>query len=542
MKRNQRRIAWGTLLVLLLGYGGVLQLRPVWAGGPLELESPGVAYTWGGNPPTAAITPDTGALGILDPTTALSNLLIAAAAWEDIPSSSITLTNAGPDSVMGPEGSGDFAVSNFMNFVGSPCAVPGISPMIFDNEDTDANGHGDIFDEMGIPVGVLGVAGPSCVLGSTIVKGFAIFNGPAVDPDDTTGENFRGVMTHEFGHFLNFGHSVVNGQAFLFRASDALFPDGSPLRPQAVDIETMFPISVAPKEMATLHQDDIAIASTLYPDPNMPLSDFGAITGRLLDVSSPRTGGQIIARNIANPLQGAVSAISGDFLQADTPGHPLRGTFTLNMLTPGAMYSLEVRDTVDKSFSTPVFLAPGGSATGGPMEISLGPLPGPEEFYSGPNESTSDDPTAAPFLITVPSGGPHSPVVADILLNGIPTILLANFVNGNTDAFNSRIYLSNSSATPGSVAVRVFALPLLAGTARELTITPLSLGILGAKSAFNLKLAEDILVPLGIALPYTTDGGNLTLEFTIGSNNVRGMTQVFSGDFAFGTYPLQEIP
>ena len=128
MKRNQQRIAWGTLMVLLLGYGGVLQLRPVRAGGPSSLDSPGVAYTWGGSPPTAAFTPDTGALGTLNPATALSNLVIAAAAWEDISSSSITLPNAGPEnSITGPEGAGDFAVSNFMNFVGSPCAVPGIS-------------------------------------------------------------------------------------------------------------------------------------------------------------------------------------------------------------------------------------------------------------------------------------------------------------------------------------------------------------------------------------------------------------------------------
>jgi len=130
--------------------------------------------------------------------------------------------------------------------------------------------------------------------------------------------------------------------------------------------------------------------------------------------------------------------------------------------------------------------------------------------------------------------------MVDINLNGIPTILLANFVNGKTDSFNSRIYLSNSSETPGSVAVRVFALPPLTGTARELTIAPLSLGILRAKSALNLKLAEDILTFL-VPLPYKENGGNLTLEFTIGSKNVRGVVQVFSDDFAFGTYPLQEI-
>ena len=114
-------------------------------------------------------------------------------------------------------------------------------------------------------------------------------------------------------------------------------------------------------------------------------------------------------------------------------------------------------------------------------------------------------------------------------------------MNGNTNAFNSRIYLWNPSASGGDVTVRVFALPLRTGTARELTITPHPLGTLESKSALNLKLAEDILVPLGIPVPYTDDGGNLTLEFTIEAGNVQGVAQVFSGDFAFGTYPLQEI-
>ena len=91
------------------------------------------------------------------------------------------------------------------------------------------------------------------------------------------------------------------------------------------------------------------------------------------------------------------------------------------------------------------------------------------------------------------------------------------------------------------MTVRVFTLPLSGGVAQELSATPLDLGTLGAKSALNLKVAEDILTPLGIALPYTTDGGNLTLEFTIQAADVRGAAQVFSSSFAFGTYPLQEI-
>ncbi len=123
-----------------------------------------------------------------------------------------------------------------------------------------------------------------------------------------------------------------------------------------------------------------------------------------------------------------------------------------------------------------------------------------------------------------------------------PTVLAANFSNGNNSVFNSRVYLWNPSTSAGEVTVRVFTLPLAGGLAQELTATPLPLDTLGARSALNIKLAEDILTPLGVLLPYTTDGGNLTLEFTIQAADVRGAAQVFSSDFAFGTQPLQEIP
>jgi len=114
-------------------------------------------------------------------------------------------------------------------------------------------------------------------------------------------------------------------------------------------------------------------------------------------------------------------------------------------------------------------------------------------------------------------------------------------MNGNNDAFNSRVYLWNPSDSPGDVTVQVFSLPLNTGVAQELTGPPLSLGALGAKSALNVKLAEDILIPLGIPTPYITDGGNLTLEFKIEAADVRGAAQVFSSDFGFGTYPLEVI-
>ncbi len=120
-----------------------------------------------------------------------------------------------------------------------------------------------------------------------------------------------------------------------------------------------------------------------------------------------------------------------------------------------------------------------------------------------------------------------------------PTVLVANFVNGNNAFFDSRVYLWNPSPNFGELTVRVFTLSAKDGTPQELTDTPLPLGILGAESARNIKLAEDILARLGIPLPYTEDAGNLTLEFTIHAPGVRGAAQVFSSSLGFGTYPLQ---
>ena len=175
-------------------------------------------------------------------------------------------------------------------------------------------------------------------------------------------------------------------------------------------------------------------------------------------------------------------------------------------------------------------LEPSFSAFNSPPNRSYSDLaPGHYTFYvKARDEAGNEDPTPASQGFTVSLTG--------------STILIANFMNGNDTTLNSRVYLWNPSTSAGNITVRVFTLPLAGGTAQELTIAPLDLGSLAAQSALNIKLAEDILTPLGITLPYTTDGGNLTLEFTIQAADVRGAAQVFSSDFAFGTYPIQEIP
>jgi len=155
------------------------------------------------------------------------------------------------------------------------------------------------------------------------------------------------------------------------------------------------------------------------------------------------------------------------------------------------------------------------------------------------------------FSIDIPNVGGVAQVFSDSLafgtypLQGIPststgtaTVLVANFTNGNNAFLNSRVYLWNPSQNAGSVTVRAYTLPnsgpsILLGTAE--------LGLLDARSSLNIKIAEDVLSALGIPLPYTDNGGNLTIEVTVGAENVRGAAQVFSSDLAYGTYPMQVI-
>jgi len=142
------------------------------------------------------------------------------------------------------------------------------------------------------------------------------------------------------------------------------------------------------------------------------------------------------------------------------------------------------------------------------------------------------------FSYTVADGqGGTDTAAVTVTVKG-DTVLVAHFTNGNHKHFESRVYLWNPSTSAGNVTVRVFTLP---NTGDSFLLGEVDLGILGASAARNIKLAEDILTPLGIIQAYTEDGGNLTLEFTIEAPNVRGDVQVFSSKRAFGTYPLQEI-
>jgi hypothetical protein len=223
----------------------------------------------------------------------------------------------------------------------------------------------------------------------TIIKATAVMNGYAVSHEsypadqpwmpqpDIGGKRVAGVFTHEFGHAINLSHSQVNGQLAYFSVPGRELAPGVPgcvapsyrydlndssiARTSPQYIETMFPF-IDPtgndlegrsggQEQSTVDRpDDIAGISNLYPTAAY-LKNRGAITGTLYlkDRRTPYGGINIIARNVANPLGDAVSAMTGDQTQGKVGPD---GRFRISNLTPGQQYVLYTEEIIAGGYPT----------------------------------------------------------------------------------------------------------------------------------------------------------------------------------------------
>jgi hypothetical protein len=353
--RLPRRLA--TLLTALTIFAPAL----AHAGGPLELCSTGVPYRWANGGIDIPWNPDQGTLGPLTNAQGVEAVASAFTKWGEIPSASTTYLQAAPLPV-------NVNVTNFFPYL-APSAPDGLSAIVFDED-------GAIFTLLfGADSGVLGFAGPEWLDPSTctIAEGLSFLNGP----EFTNMGVALDIMVHEFGHYQNMAHTVVNGQVVLGDSTGPWPFNTFPVTSLVNLIETMYPFYFGPAAgTSTPHKDDIATLSTLYPSATFAAST-GSIRGRILSASgrTPKTGFNVIARNIANPFADAVSAISSDFTRDYDPDAPLVGVYTLRGLTPGARYAVFVDYILEGGFSTP------------PAVVQVGP----EEFYSGSSERRRAD-------------------------------------------------------------------------------------------------------------------------------------------------------
>ncbi len=350
-----------------------------------------------------------------------------------------------------------------------------------------------VFDEdgsvmanvLGAPYGVLGVASPEWAdeTTGTITEGWVVIGGANTYYNDTDLQQMAGVITHELGHSFNLAHTQTNGHVVLYEnqavvttgpvdcsahwavGGDYRLPFPQDTVPTAEDVAVMYPyINTDPNEwanstgeyQATVNTaEDFAGISTLYPAANFA-SDSGSISGSVTYPFSTNgiIGINIVARNIDNPFEDAITVMSGDWNDGVPGAAQGAGEFTMHGLTPGARYVVSVENIFAGGFPTPTMF-----------------LPGPTEYYNGAGESdnAATDDACDYEEIVVAAGATRTGV--DIHVNGMKKTPRLE-INPAPDANN----ITESGQTMGGTVVNWYgdALSWLYDAGRdEYTLLPM---------------------------------------------------------------------
>jgi hypothetical protein len=377
---------------LPLPRGNVLEL---FNGHPFRWNIPSAANP-GGSLPAIPYDTETGTLGSASNASAKTKVAESFAKWAAPSTTTVVVTDT----------PGSLGVDVDANCPSPTCYLnwyfvfgDGKSPIIFDND-------GSIINAItGSPCGVGGKGG---FQGTTTdggltwtLEGTAILNGAQLGGvcGNRTLDQFGGLITHEAGHFLGIHHTIVNGELMI--AGESFLDSGvPPCASLEVMISNGVPGCTRPN---VLQKDDVSIVSSLYPSADFAATT-GKITGKLFapDGVTPVNCGNMILRNLNDPFFDAVATITGISEDIGTPPAGQTGFYQAPGLTLGANYIVGVNQIT--SF--------------GNFTSLCDPIPtlsGPEEFYSGPDES-SDSNIDNPICFT-PVTAATAVTDIDIILN-----------------------------------------------------------------------------------------------------------------------------
>lgn len=260
----------------------------------------------------------------------------------------------------------------------------GVNPVIFDADGSVIDallGGGSSLSVLSFSPFPLPPLGMSDSTKGILQQAMLVLNGRAMDgqfdPDDLTPDDLTRVAVRGIGQFLGVGASDTN---------DDLIFDGNEANHSAVPI--MHPLTqqgmVIGGGFAPTLDDQMAV-SALYPSATFNTST-GEIKGQLFlpDGTTGAQGFDVIARKVDDPVNTAVSAITGvTFRVAAGTGAAdpsLRGAYDIHV--PPGSYTLEFR---------PLYQAIG------PLVTST-PLPGGSQYYQAPSGTPA--PSAAPAAAT----------------------------------------------------------------------------------------------------------------------------------------------
>jgi len=354
-----RRVVYLILLIVLP--------LPALAGGPLEVRN-GRALSYGKRP--IVYRYDLGMLGSLNNEEAVILVEELFSTWESASSASINFKQDKPGFV-----DEDIDNNNFKKFLKpkSEEDLNGFTVIVFDE-------NGLLLDEfLGTGGGnaVLGIGGPVILVKGgfhKLAESQVVLNGRFINGIDSATDRevsldtYRRTILHEVGHAVGLDHTQINVEAIETGALQDI-KDTVPL---------MFPRAVS--DLFVLKQDDISALSLLYP-ASSKLQNFGQIKGKVFREDGIKLvlGANVIARNIKNPKEVAISCVS-DFLKRKN------GEYVIFAIPPGD-YTLEI-EPISTEFVSGVSAGTVGPKVG-PYTKSLNDKsfqdPVPTGFYTGNN-------------------------------------------------------------------------------------------------------------------------------------------------------------